>query len=102
MVLFSPTDNVLVSFLFLTLVCTVVGYSTLYWLLESTTPPLANTFAYIVPVIAVCLGWVILDESITAQTIIATGVMSAGVAMMMVSPSSKKDDNDNQSKERLE
>ncbi|MGH9988216.1 MAG: DMT family transporter [Nitrososphaeraceae archaeon] len=89
-VLFSSTTNMLVSFLFLTLICTAVGYATFYWLLESTTPSLANTFAYIVPVIAVLLGWAILGEPITIQTIVATGIISAGVAMMMIQPSSKK------------
>ena len=89
-VLFSPTNNILISFLFLTIVCTAIGYSIFYWLLESTTPSLANTFAYIVPVIAVFLGWVILNESITTQTVIATGIISAGVAMMMINPSFKK------------
>jgi drug/metabolite transporter (DMT)-like permease len=88
--LFSPEDNLLVSFLFLTLVCTAIGYAIFYWLLGSTTPSLANTFAYIVPVIAVFLGWVILGESISSQTIIATVVISAGVAMMIISPSPKK------------
>jgi drug/metabolite transporter (DMT)-like permease len=91
-VLFSSKDNVLESFLFLTLICTAIGYSTFYWLLESTSPSLANTFAYIVPVIAVFLGWAILDEQITTQTIIATVVISAGVAMMMINPSFKKID----------
>jgi len=91
--LFSPKDNLLVSFLFLTLVCTAIGYAIFYWLLGSTTPSLANTFAYIVPVIAVFLGWVILGESISSQTIIATVVISAGVAMMIISPSSKKTNN---------
>ena len=90
--LFSPTNNILTSFLFLTIVCTAIGYSIFYWLLESTTPSLANTFAYIVPVIAVFLGWVILNESITIQTLIATGIISAGVAMMMINPSFKKID----------
>jgi drug/metabolite transporter (DMT)-like permease len=89
-ILFSTANNVLVSFLFLTLVCTAVGYAIFYWLLGSTTPSLANTFAYIVPVIAVFLGWVILGESINSQTIIATVVISAGVAMMIISPASKK------------
>jgi len=88
--LFSTTNNVLVSFLFLTLVCTAVGYAIFYWLLGSTTPSLANTFAYIVPVIAVFLGWVILGESINSQTIIATVVISAAVAMMIISPAPKK------------
>ena len=90
--LFSPTNNILISFLFLTIVCTAIGYSIFYWLLESTTPSLANTFAYIVPVMAVFLGWVILNESITTQTVIATGIISAGVAMMMINPSFKKID----------
>ena len=88
--LFSTANNILVSFLFLTLVCTAVGYAIFYWLLGSTTPSLANTFAYIVPVIAVFLGWAILGESINSQTIIATVVISAGVAMMIISPSPKK------------
>jgi drug/metabolite transporter (DMT)-like permease len=88
--LFSTTNNILVSFLFLTLVCTAVGYAIFYWLLGSTTPTLANTFAYIVPVIAVFLGLVILGESINSQTIIATVVISAGVAMMIINPAPKK------------
>jgi drug/metabolite transporter (DMT)-like permease len=88
--LFSSVNNILVSFLFLTLVCTAVGYAIFYWLLGSTTPSLANTFAYIVPVF---LGWVILGESINSQTIIATVVISAGVAMMIISPAPKKSNN---------
>lgn len=91
--LFSTANNILGSFLFLTLVCTAVGYAIFYWLLGSTTPSLANTFAYIVPVIAVFLGWVILGESINSQTIIATIVISAGVAMMIISPEPKKTNN---------
>ena len=91
--LFSPANNLLASFLFLTLVCTAIGYAIFYWLLGSTTPSLANTFAYIVPVIAVFLGWVILGEPINSQTIIATVVISAGVAMMIISPSPKKTKN---------
>ncbi len=91
--LFSTANNILGSFLFLTFVCTAVGYAIFYWLLGSTTPSLANTFAYIVPVIAVFLGWVILGESINSQTIIATIVISAGVAMMIISPAPKKTNN---------
>jgi len=72
------------------LVCTAVGYAIFYWLLGSTTPTLENTFAYIVPVIAVFLGLVILGESINSQTIIATVVISAGVAMMIINPARKK------------
>lgn len=82
------TDNdILTAFLFLTLICTVIGYAEFYWLLKATTASLANTFAYIVPVIAVLLGWIILHEVITEQTIIATCVISVGVALMVLGPS---------------
>jgi drug/metabolite transporter (DMT)-like permease len=80
-------NNILTAFLFLTLICTVIGYAEFYWLLIATTASLANTFAYIVPVIAVILGWIILHEVITEQTIIATCVISIGVALMVLSPS---------------
>jgi drug/metabolite transporter (DMT)-like permease len=79
--IFKPTNDLLISFIYLTLVCTAIGYTIFYWLLETTTPSLANTFAYIVPVVAVFLGWILLDESITASTIIATGIISGGVAL---------------------
>jgi drug/metabolite transporter (DMT)-like permease len=75
-------NNILTAFLFLTLICTVIGYAEFYWLLKATTASLANTFAYIVPVIAVLLDWIILHEVITEQTIIATCVISIGVALM--------------------
>lgn len=86
--LLSTTNGLLISFLYLTLICTAIGYATFYWLLESTTPSLANTFAYIVPVVAVLLGWALLNESISIATLVATGVISGGVALMVISPSS--------------
>src|SRR5690606_14174235 len=81
------------SFLYLTLICTATGYVIFYWLLETTTPSLANTFAYIVPVVAVFLGWMILDEHITNTTIIATVIISGVVALMISSPSFPKTTN---------
>jgi drug/metabolite transporter (DMT)-like permease len=88
--IFYPIDGVSNSFLYLTLVCTAIGYAIFYWLLDRTTPSLANTFAYILPVVAVFLGWLLLDEYITTTTVIATGIISGGVALMIVSPSSSK------------
>ena len=82
------TDNKYINRIsILNLICTVIGYAEFYWLLKATTASLANTFAYIVPVIAVLLGWIILHEAITEQTIIATCVISIGVALMVLSPS---------------
>jgi drug/metabolite transporter (DMT)-like permease len=40
---------------------------------------LVSTYAYINPVIALFLGWLILDEKLNFQIAIAAGVIIAGV-----------------------
>ena len=61
-----------------TFIGTVVPFAEFYWLLKMSTPPIANTFAYIAPIVAVLLGWAILDEPVTYLTIIATIVILIG------------------------
>jgi drug/metabolite transporter (DMT)-like permease len=80
---FSEIDlDLVISYIFLIFVGTVVPFAEFYWLLKVSPPPVANTFAYIAPIIAVFLGWVILEESVTYLTIIATIVILLGVALI--------------------
>jgi drug/metabolite transporter (DMT)-like permease len=67
--------DLLISYIFLIFIGTVVPFAEFYWLLKVSTPPVANTFAYIAPIVAVFLGWAILDESVTYLTIIATPLL---------------------------
>ena len=64
-------------------IITVVGFTDFYWLLRVTSASLANTFAYVSPVIAVLLGVVVLHENITLITVIAMVIILAGVALMV-------------------
>jgi len=50
----------------------------------------AGTYAYINPVVAILLGSMILDESLTAQKIIAAGVIIGGVVLVQRSKVSTK------------
>jgi drug/metabolite transporter (DMT)-like permease len=75
--------DLLISYIFLIFIGTVVPFAEFYWLLKVSTPPVANTFAYIAPIVAVFLGWVILDESVTYLTIIATIIILLGVALII-------------------
>ena len=79
----------LAAYSYLIFLCTAVGYAEFFWLLQAESESIANSFAYIVPVIAVFLGWVILKEPISTQTLIATSIIVIGVALM-VTGSSKK------------
>jgi len=79
-----------IALVYLILIVTVVGFTVFYWLLRVTTPSLANTFAYVSPVIAVILGWALLHESITSTTVIAMIVILMGVALMVTTPHKRK------------
>ena len=73
----------LAALIYLIVIITIVGFTDFYWLLRVTTASLANTFAYVSPVIAVTLGALLLHEPVTVVTIIAMSVILVGVALMV-------------------
>ena len=58
------------------------GWAGFFWILRNTSASLANTFAYVSPVVAVIFGWAILSEAITPQMIIATVIIMTGVVLI--------------------
>lgn len=54
------------------------------WLLKVTTPAKASTYAFVNPVVAVFLGWLLGGEEITARTIVAATVIVSAVAVITV------------------
>ena len=79
----------LIAQVYLIIIITIVGFTDFYYLLRVTSASLANTFAYVSPVIAVLLGWLILKEDLTIMTIIAMVVILIGVALMVTKKSKK-------------
>jgi drug/metabolite transporter (DMT)-like permease len=83
----------IVAQIYLIGIITIVGFTDFYWLLRVTSASLANTFAYVSPVIAVLLGVVVLHENLTLITIIAMVIILSGVALMVTkkkAPSKQK------------
>jgi drug/metabolite transporter (DMT)-like permease len=79
----------LIAQVYLIVIITIVGFTDFYYLLRVASASLANTFAYVSPVIAVLLGWVILKEDLTIMTIIAMVVILFGVAIMATKKNKK-------------
>jgi drug/metabolite transporter (DMT)-like permease len=52
-----------------------VGYTSYVWLLRNARTSLVSTYAYVNPVVAVFLGWLILDETITIRTVVAVAII---------------------------
>lgn len=70
------------AFGYLIIAGSLIGFSTFVWLIKHTTPARVATYAYVNPVVAVFLGWLILNEPITSRTIVASIIILAAVAII--------------------
>jgi drug/metabolite transporter (DMT)-like permease len=70
------------AFAYLVTFGSLVGFSTFVWLMKHSTPARVATYAYVNPVVAVFLGWLILREPITSRTIVASAIIIAAVAII--------------------
>lgn len=70
------------ALLYLIVMGSLVGYMAYVWLLSVRPPSLVGTYAYVNPVVAVFLGWLIVHEEITRQQIIALAVILIGVLLV--------------------
>jgi len=64
----------------------LVAYTAYTWLLDNVAPRIVGTYAFVNPVVAVLLGWWILSEPLTVRTLLATAVIAAGVALIVLAP----------------
>jgi drug/metabolite transporter (DMT)-like permease len=60
----------------------LVGFTAYSWLLKNARPSMVATYAYVNPVIAVILGWLIAGESMTGQMLIGAGVVVGSVVLI--------------------
>lgn len=61
----------------------VIGYSAYGWLLQNVRMSLVSTYAYVNPVVAVFLGWLILREPISPDVIFGAVFIIGGVALVV-------------------
>lgn len=62
-----------------------LGFTAYIWLLEHVLPPKVATYAYVNPIVALILGWLLLREHIDAFMIAGTVVIIAAVALVNTS-----------------
>ena len=84
---FRPTEvsaNAVLAWLFLVIFGSLVGFTAYIWLLGVTSIAKVGTYAYVNPIVAVFLGWAILDEPVTGRTLLAALVILVGVALVNI------------------
>ncbi|MBI5381237.1 MAG: EamA family transporter [Opitutae bacterium] len=72
------------AFFYLVGIGSLVGFSTFVWLMKHSTPARVATYAYVNPIVAVFLGWLILGEPITLRTLGASAVIISAVVIITV------------------
>jgi drug/metabolite transporter (DMT)-like permease len=70
------------AYLYLVFIGALVGYTAYIYLLGHTTAAKVSTYAYVNPVVAVFLGWLLLNEAVTARTLAGAAVIVVAVALI--------------------
>jgi drug/metabolite transporter (DMT)-like permease len=78
------------AWLYLVFVGSLVGFTTFVWLMKHSTPARVSTHAYVNPIVAVFLGWLLLDETVGPRTLAASVVIIAGVAIITTQKNRKQ------------
>lgn len=76
------THRALWATLYLVVFGSWIGYSAYIWLLKHVPTPKVATYAYVNPIVAVFLGWLVLDERFDTYMLAGTVVIVAGVALV--------------------
>lgn len=76
------TPKAWLAFLYLIFAGSLAGYCAFVWLVKHASPARTATFAYVNPVVAVFLGWLILDETILGRTLAASAIIILSVIIV--------------------
>lgn len=76
------TFNGTAALLYLALLGSCVAYGAYFWLVHQVTPSQLGTYAYVNPAVAVLLGWLILDEQLTATQVFGTLIILMSVILV--------------------
>jgi drug/metabolite transporter (DMT)-like permease len=68
---------------YLTVVGSLLAFSTFAWLLRVAPLPKVATYAYVNPIVAVILGFLILGEPITPRALVAGAIVVVAVALIV-------------------
>lgn len=78
----AVSSSSIFGLIYLIIFGSLVGFTAYSWLLKNARPSMVATYAYVNPVIAVLLGWLIGGESMTGQMLIGAGIVVGSVVLI--------------------
>lgn len=68
--------------LYLVIFGSLIGYTAYTWLVDNAPARLTSTYAYVNPVVAILLGWLVLNETLSGRALTGSAIVIAGVVLM--------------------
>jgi drug/metabolite transporter (DMT)-like permease len=84
------TGRSLVAWIYLMIFGSLIGFSTFTWLMKHSTPSKVSTYAYVNPIVAVFLGWLVLHEPLSPRLFASATIIIVGVALITIAKGKKK------------
>ena len=78
----AATNQSWLALLYLVIFGSLIGFTSYIWLLKNVQPALVSTYAYVNPVIAVFLGWLIAAEPLGGRILFAAAIIVGAVALI--------------------
>ena len=86
---FAPSS--VLSLVYLAICASLVGYTSFLWLMRVEPASRVSTYAFVNPLTAVFLGWLVAGEHISKSMLIATPLVVLSVVLMIWRPRGGKD-----------
>lgn len=77
------------AWVYLTLIGSLVGFTSYIWVLQKSTPELASTYAFVNPIIAVFLGWLWAGETLTPSLFLSAFLIVTAVILITLNKGRK-------------
>lgn len=78
----SVSARSLVALGYLIVFGAIIGFTAYTWLLKVSTPARVSTYAYVNPVVALALGWLVGREPLEGRTVVAAVIILGAVAVI--------------------
>lgn len=77
------STEAVVSLIYLVLIGSIVAYTAYTWLLQNASISKVATYAYVNPVVAVILGWLVLNEEINLAMLVGGAMIVVAVGLVL-------------------
>lgn len=77
--IYKMTNTAWMAWGYLVVFGSIIGFSAFNYLLQHIPPEKVATSTYVNPIVALFLGWYVLNEVLTIQSLVACGVLGTGV-----------------------